>query len=116
LKFATSIDADRRSIRRIAERFQVPPTTAKRWADRYRIGGPAAMADRVAVGQDTDLHERRIINLRLLRRWGPHSIAFHRLTAHHSTVSDVLRRHKMQLLRHLDQNTGLAVRRQQPRR
>lgn len=59
--------------------------------------------------------ERRIINLRFLRRWGPHRIGYH-LHMPHSTVSAVLRRYKMPLLRHLDQNTGLAVRRPQPRR
>ncbi|MBY3808071.1 helix-turn-helix domain-containing protein, partial [Rhodococcus fascians] len=39
LKLATSIVDDGWSIRRAAERFQVSPTTAKKWADRYRTGG-----------------------------------------------------------------------------
>ncbi|WP_155293888.1 helix-turn-helix domain-containing protein, partial [Rhodococcoides fascians] len=39
LKLATSIVDDGWSIRRAAERFQVPPTTAKKWADRYRTDG-----------------------------------------------------------------------------
>ncbi len=33
-------------LRRAAERFQVSPTTAKRWADRYCELGEAGMADR----------------------------------------------------------------------
>jgi transposase len=36
-------------LRRAAERFQVSPTTARRWADRYRADGADAMADRVAA-------------------------------------------------------------------
>ena len=39
LKLASSIVDDDWSIRRAAERFQVSPTTAKKWADRYRAGG-----------------------------------------------------------------------------
>ena len=38
-KLASSIVDDHWSIRRAAERFQVSPTTAKKWADRYRAGG-----------------------------------------------------------------------------
>ncbi len=38
------------SIRRAAERSRVSPTTAKKWADRYRTGGQAAMADRSGWG------------------------------------------------------------------
>jgi hypothetical protein len=36
-------------LRRAAERFQVAPTTAKRWADRYRQHGPAGMTDHPAA-------------------------------------------------------------------
>ena len=120
LKLATSIVDDGWSIRRAAERFQVSPTTAKKWADRYRTGGPPAMADRSSrphhnPNRTPTRTERRIINLRFLRRWGPHRIGYH-LHMPHSTVSAVLRRYKMPLLRHLDQNTGLAVRRPQPHR
>ena len=35
-------------LRRAAERFQVSPTTAARWAARYRQGGAAGMADRTS--------------------------------------------------------------------
>jgi transposase InsO family protein len=120
LKLAASIVDDGWSIRRAAERFQVSPTTAKKWADRYRTDGAAAMADRSSrphhnPNRTPTRTERRIINLRFLRRWGPHRIGYH-LHMPHSTVSAVLRRYKMPLLRHLDQNTGLAVRRPQPHR
>lgn len=59
--------------------------------------------------------ERRIVALRFTNRWGPHCIAHH-LHLPRSTVSAVLARHRVPLLRHLDQNTGLAVRRPAPRR
>ncbi|WP_189853321.1 helix-turn-helix domain-containing protein, partial [Streptomyces griseoloalbus] len=32
-------------LRRAAERFQVSPTTAQRWAERYRRFGEAGMSD-----------------------------------------------------------------------
>jgi len=57
--------------------------------------------------------ERRIIALRFTRRWGPHRIAFH-LHLARSTVGRVLARFQMPLLQHLDQATGLPVRRPRP--
>jgi len=53
--------------------------------------------------------ERRIIKLRYLRRWGPHRISYH-LGVPRSTVGRVLARYGMPLLAHVDQATGLAVR------
>ena len=120
LKLATTIVVDGWTIRRAAERFQCSPTTAKKWADRYRVGGEKAMVDRSSrphhsPGRTPSKTERRIINLRFTRRWGPHRIAYH-LHLPRSTVGAVLRRFTMPLLRTLDQNTGLAVRRPTPRR
>ena len=108
------------SIRRAAERFQCSPATAKKWADRYRAGGAAAMEDRssrphCSPNRTPTRTERRIVNLRFTRRWGPHRIAYH-LHLSRSTVQAVVRRYRMPLLRHLDQNTGLVVRRAAPRR
>jgi transposase InsO family protein len=119
-KLARAVVEQDWSIRRAAERFQCSPATAKKWADRYRVGGPAAMVDRSSrphrSPHRTPTHtERRIINLRFTRRWGPHRIAYH-LHLSRSTVQAVLQRFKMPLLRHLDQNTGLVVRRPAPRR
>ena len=119
-KLAAAIVDHGWSIRRAAERFQCSPATAKKWADRYRAGGKSAMADRSSRPR-TNPHrtplrtEHRIINLRFTRRWGPHRIAYH-LHLSRSTVQAVLRRYGMPLLRHLDQNTGLAVRRPAPQR
>jgi transposase InsO family protein len=57
--------------------------------------------------------ERRIIALRFTRRWGPHRIGYH-LRLPQSTVSKVLNRYRMPLLGHIDQNTGLPVRKPKP--
>jgi transposase InsO family protein len=59
--------------------------------------------------------ERRIIKLRVTRRWGPHRIGYH-LGVSRSTVGRVLTRYRMPLLAHLDQATGLPVRRPKARR
>jgi transposase InsO family protein len=57
--------------------------------------------------------ERRIIALRFVKRWGPHRIGYH-LGVPRSTVGRVLGRYSMPLLHHLDQATGLPVRRSRP--
>ncbi|MGY1896892.1 leucine zipper domain-containing protein, partial [Nocardia gipuzkoensis] len=46
LRLARCVVEDGWPLRRAAERFQVSPTTAKRWADRYRTVGTAGMSDR----------------------------------------------------------------------
>jgi len=104
------------SLRRAAERFQCSPATAKRWADRYRAG--AALTDRSSRPRTSPSRlpqrvERRVIGLRVNRRWGPHRIAFH-LRLHRSTVGRVLARFRMPLLAHIDQSTGVRVRRAKP--
>ncbi len=54
--------------------------------------------------------ERRIIKLRVLRRWGPARIAY-LLGLHPSTVHRVLTRYRLARLRWLDRCTGRVVRR-----
>jgi transposase InsO family protein len=54
--------------------------------------------------------ERRIIKVRVLRRWGPARIAFH-LRLVPSTVHRVLVRYRLARLAHLDRATALPVRR-----
>jgi hypothetical protein len=54
--------------------------------------------------------ERRIINLRVTRRWGPARIGFH-LGLHPSTVHRVLARWGLARLRWLDRATGRVIRR-----
>ena len=46
LRLARCVVEDGWPVRRAAERFQVSPTTAQRWADRYRAEGRAGIADR----------------------------------------------------------------------
>jgi transposase InsO family protein len=104
------------SCRRAAERFQCSPSTAAKWAARYRAG--RSMTDRSSRPKRMPTRlpsrlERRIIALRFTRRWGPHRIAFH-LHLARSTVGRVLVRFQMPLLQDLDQATGLPVRRPRP--
>lgn len=120
LKLASAIVDYGWSLRRAAERFQCSAATAKKWADRYRAGGMPAMFDRSSCPHRSPnrlpvRRERRIVQLRFTRRWGPHRIAAH-LHLARSTVEAVLRRCGMPLLRYLDQNTGLPARRPIPRR
>ncbi|MFV0371047.1 MAG: IS481 family transposase, partial [Azonexus sp.] len=118
LRLACCVVDDGWSLRRAAERFQVAPATAKRWADRYRAGLP--LTDRSSRPHHSPARlstrtERRIIGLRFTHRWGPHQISYH-LGIPRSTVGRVLNRYRMPLLSHLDQATGLPVRRPEPRR
>uniref|UniRef100_UPI0012F631C7 leucine zipper domain-containing protein n=1 Tax=Nocardia takedensis TaxID=259390 RepID=UPI0012F631C7 len=46
LRLARCVVDEHWPLLRAAERFQVSPTTAKRWADRYRHLGEAGMSDR----------------------------------------------------------------------
>ena len=104
------------TIRRAAERFQCSPATASRWARRYRAG--LALTDRSSrphfcPTRATVALERRILALRFTRRWGPHRIGYH-LGIHRSLVGRVLDRYRMPLLAHIDQATGLPVRKPAP--
>ncbi len=53
LRLARVIVEDGWPLRRAAERFQVSTTTAQRWADRYRLHGPAGMAARLGLNPAT---------------------------------------------------------------
>ncbi len=103
------------TLQRAAERFQVSPTTAARWAGRYRELGPAGMHDRSSRPHRSPRRtptrlERRIIKVRVLRRWGPARIGF-LLGLHPSTVYRVLSRYRLARLAWLDRPTGRVVRR-----
>lgn len=104
------------SVRRAAERFQCSPATASRWAARFRAG--LMMTDRSSrphrsPSRTSRRRERRIVALRFTRRWGPHRIGYH-LRIPRSTVERVLARYRMPRLAHLDQATGLPVRKSAP--
>jgi transposase InsO family protein len=115
LRLARCVVDDGWPLRRAAERFQVSPTTAARWAARYRQAGEAGMADRSSrphhsPGRTSQKTERRIVGLRVSRRLGPARIAF-RLGLHASTVHAVLSRYGCPRLASVDRATGIPVRR-----
>jgi transposase InsO family protein len=115
LRLARCVVDDGWPLRRAAERFQVSPTTAARWAQRYRELGAAGMADRSSrphrsPRQTRPRQERRVLHLRTKRRWGPARIAG-RLGMHASTVRKVLVRHRAPRLADLDRATKQPIRR-----
>ena len=115
LRLARCVVEDGWSLRRAAERFQVAVTTAARWSSRYRALGPAGMADRSSrphrsPNQTPTRTERRIIKVRVIRRWGPAQIGY-LLGIHPSTVHRVLTRYGVARLRWLDRPTGRVIRR-----
>ncbi|TVX88459.1 IS481 family transposase, partial [Mycolicibacterium porcinum] len=115
LRLARCVVEDGWSLRRAAERFQVAVTTAQRWAQRYREQGPAGMTDRSSrphrsPNQTPKRTERRIVKVRVLRRWGPARIAY-LLGLNVSTVHRVLSRYRLARLRWLDRPTGRVIRR-----
>jgi transposase InsO family protein len=115
LRLARCIVEDGWTLRRAAERFQVSVTTASRWAGRYRDEGEAGMVDRSSrphrsPNQTPRRIERRIIGVRVTRRWGPARIAY-LLGLNVSTVHNVLTRYRIAKLRWLDRATGRVIRR-----
>ncbi len=91
--------------RRAAERFQVSVSTAQRWAARYRERGAAGMADRSSRPRSSPRRtptriERRIIKVRLARRWGPARYAY-LLGLVPSTVHRVPTRYRLARLSHV---------------
>jgi transposase len=102
LRLARCVVEDGWTYARAAERFQCSTATAKKWADRYRVGGRDAMVDRSSRPHHSprrlaQRRERWFIKVRFTRRWGPHRIAAY-LRMARSTVEAVLRRYQMPLL------------------
>ena len=115
LRLARCVVEEGWSLRRAAERFQVAPNTASRWARRYRLHGAAGMQDRSSRPHRSPRRtpapvERKVLHLRVKRRWGPARIAG-RLALVPSTVHKVLTRHQVPRLAQLDRATGVPVRR-----
>ncbi|HHT8842844.1 TPA: helix-turn-helix domain-containing protein, partial [Burkholderia cenocepacia] len=101
------------SYARAAERFSVSITTARRWALRYREHGKAGMVDRSSrprrcPNQLPQHAERRIVKLRVTRRWGPARIGYH-LGLNPSTVHKVLQRYGCPRLKWIDPATGTRI-------
>jgi transposase InsO family protein len=95
--------------------FNVAWPTAKKWADRYRQGGRAAMEDRSSRPHRCPHRTpqpvvRKIVHLRWKKRLGPVQIAG-RLGLAASTVHAVLVRCRLNRLSHVDRATGEPIRR-----
>jgi transposase InsO family protein len=103
-----------------AERFSISISTVRRWVARYRevqaSGRPPTRADMVdrssrprrCPRQLDSRIERRIVGLRVSRRWGPARIAYH-LGLNPSTVHKVLQRYRCPRLKWTDPATGIRV-------
>jgi transposase InsO family protein len=114
LRLAKLIVEKKWPLRRAAERWNCSVTTAKRWADRYRLHGAAAMTDRSSRPKTSPRRtstrvERRVIGMRVTRRWGPARIAY-RLGLQPSTVHKILRRYDCPPLAWTDPATGVRLR------
>ncbi|MDT9595411.1 leucine zipper domain-containing protein, partial [Nocardioides zeae] len=101
-------------LRRAAERWNCSVTTAKRWADRYRRDGAAAMSDRSSRPRTSPQRtavrrERRVLALRVSKRWGPARIGYH-LGMQPSTVHKILRRYGSPPLAWTDPASGVRLR------
>jgi transposase InsO family protein len=102
------------SLRRAAERFQVSPTTAARWADRYRRLGVDGMVDRSSRPHRCPTQTPRrvvakVVHLRTRRGWGPARIG-PRVGLPASTVHKILRREGLPRLCDVDLATRAQVR------
>jgi transposase InsO family protein len=113
LKMARLVVEKEWPLARAAERFSVSTGTVKRWADRYREFGAAGMVDRSSrphrcPHQLPRRVERRILGLRVTKRWGPARIAYH-LSLNPSTVHKVLQRYRCPRLKWTDPATGTRI-------
>lgn len=120
LRLARCVVEDGWPLRRAAERFQVAVTTAARWSQRDRQHGAAGMADRSSRPRRSPARtpswvERRILKVRVLRRWGPARIGY-LLGVAPSTAHQVLVRYRVPRLSGLDRATGRPIRRRVMRR
>jgi transposase InsO family protein len=100
---------------RAAERYDVSWKTARKWADRYQVEGPAGMIDRSSAAHRQSNRTpapvvRKIVHLRWKQRLGPVEIA-DRLDMPSSTVHAVLVRCRINRLSHIDRATGEPIRR-----
>ncbi len=101
------------TLARAAERWNCSISTAKRWADRYREHGRDGMVDRSSRPKSSPRRtptrvERRVIGLRVSRRWGPARIAY-RLRLAVSTVHKILTRYGCPPLAWTDPATGVRI-------
>lgn len=104
-----------RPVAHVAREMGISRPTAYKWWRRYCEGGIDALVDRRSAPHSTpnrlsQRRERRIIGLRVNRRWGPARIAGH-LGLCRSTVWRVLCSYGISRLRDLDPPSGRRIRR-----
>lgn len=104
-----------RPISHVAREMGISRQRAGVWYRRWQADGEAGLVDRRSTPVTPPANQlpvrtvRRIISLRVNRRWGPARIAGHlRLVA--STVWRILHRHGLSRLRHLDPPTSRPIR------
>ena len=117
LRLARLVVDEEWSIPRAAERYDVSWRTAKKWADRYRLEGPAGMCDRSSRPHRQPNRTpapvvRKIVHLRWKQRLGPVEIG-DRLGMASSRVHAVLVRCRLNRLTHVDRATGEPIGRYQ---
>jgi transposase InsO family protein len=98
-----------------AKMFMVSPVTARKWAARFRVEGPAGMVDRSSRPRSMPTKTppavvRRIVAMRWRRRLGPVQIGGE-LGIPASTVHAVLVRCQINRLNRIDRVTGEPIRR-----
>jgi transposase InsO family protein len=118
LRLALLIVEDGWKVAHAARSFGVAWTTADRWAERYRTEGRAGMGDRssrphTSPGKTGQATTKRIVSLRLRKRWGAV-----RLTAETgvapSTAGAVVRRCGISRLSRLDRREHTVIRYEHP--
>ncbi|MCK2034979.1 IS481 family transposase [Microbacterium sp. SSW1-49] len=98
-----------------AKMFMTSPPTARKWAARFRVEGPAGMTDRSSRPRSMPTKTsptmvKRIVKARWRRRLGPMQIAGE-LGIPASTIHAVLVRCRINRLSHIDRVTGEPIRR-----
>jgi transposase InsO family protein len=115
LRLARLIVEDGWPVTAAAKLFMVSPVTARKWATRFRLEGPAGMADRSSRPRSMPTRTpepvvRAIVRLRWRHRLGPVQIGG-RLGVAPSTVHAVLTRNRLNRLSVIDRVTGEPIRR-----
>ena len=115
LRLARLIVEDQWPVAVAAKMFMVSPVTARKWAARYRLEGPAGMADRssrprTCPTRTSEPVKKAIVALRWRQRLGPAQIGG-LLHLPPSTVHAVLVRCRINRLSRIDRLVGEPVRR-----